>query len=88
MDKFTVTSPIGLWATVLKPRVWHYGSCHLGFMQPEHVQYQEARGGQRTASWLILSFGSSIQQEITVDCLVMIFLMLLLNSTLKFGRLH
>lgn len=31
----SVTSPFGLWTPVLKPRVWHYGRCHLGFLETE-----------------------------------------------------
>ena len=31
----TMTSPIGLWTDVLKPRVWHLGHRHLVFLQPE-----------------------------------------------------
>ena len=31
----TVTSPIGLWTAVLKPRVRHFGRRHLVFLQPE-----------------------------------------------------
>ena len=30
-----MTSLIGLWTAVLKPRVWHFGRRHLGFLQPE-----------------------------------------------------
>ncbi len=30
VDVATVTSPIGLWTTVLKPWVWHFGRHHLG----------------------------------------------------------
>lgn len=28
-------TPIGLWNTVLKPRVWHYCCRHLGLLEPE-----------------------------------------------------
>ena len=35
------------------------------FLQPEHAQYQQERGagGWRTATWTVVGFGSSIQQE-------------------------
>ncbi len=35
VDVVTVTSPIGSWTAVLKPRVWHFGRCHLGLLEPE-----------------------------------------------------
>ena len=31
----TMMSPIGLWAAVLKPRVWHFVRRHLGLLKPE-----------------------------------------------------
>ena len=35
MDVATVTSPVGLWTHVLKPRVRHFDRRHLGFLEPE-----------------------------------------------------
>lgn len=34
-DIVTVTLPSGLWTTVLKPVDWHFGYCHLVFLEPE-----------------------------------------------------
>ena len=30
-----VMSPICMFTTILQPSVWHYGRCHLGFLEPE-----------------------------------------------------
>ena len=35
VDVVTVTSPLGLWTAVLKPRVRHFGHRHPGLLQPE-----------------------------------------------------
>lgn len=33
--KSIVKSPLSLWTTISKPQVWHFGLCHLGFLEPE-----------------------------------------------------
>lgn len=35
MVVFCVPSTNGLWTIVSKPRIWHDGCRHLGFMKPE-----------------------------------------------------
>lgn len=41
--KLTVMSPVGLWTTDLKTRVWHYGCYHLS-LEPEVTIFERERG--------------------------------------------
>lgn len=54
--KPTVTPPIGLWTTVLKPQVCYYGEITI-------LGRQRRTGGWRTASWAALSFESSWEKK-------------------------
>lgn len=35
MKVATLMSPIGLWTSVLKPRLWHFDRHHLVFLEPQ-----------------------------------------------------
>ena len=46
-DVATVTSPIGLWSTVLMFQVWHFGGHHFGFLEPKITLFSQDSG----AAW-------------------------------------
>lgn len=47
--------PIGLLTSILKPQIWHYDNCHLGFLEPEGVIFeQEGAAGEDIMTGRIL----------------------------------
>lgn len=49
-----MTSPMDLWAIVLKPHFWHFGYHHLVFLKPE-VPISGQGGGVQEKSFFIAS---------------------------------
>ncbi len=53
--KIVLLLPIGLWCTVLKPRVWHFGWCQIVFMETEETIFGWKGGAgedERCYKWL------------------------------------
>ena len=50
MDVATMTSPIGLWTPVLKPRVRHFDCRYLGILDPEVTIIVRESGADPNAS--------------------------------------
>lgn len=59
-----MTSPTGLWTTVLKPGIWHFGQRHLSWIHPDPAFIQFIINGFKEGS----HGGISTQSSISLEC--------------------